>query len=785
MRIIPTSVVALLLLASSDEARRIARKEQSQPMISSSSLFTCNEPFMIPAQYIDLQGNSFAMCLSDPKFHRNRLIWYIQELNGPYKAIGVAAKQHGSGRFKGTVLPIEQPDNRSGMHADPVRVSVHLDRSSGVISIKPVGDARNVINWTIKPRGFPPGTLKVPTSCGPFLKTLKDPKLIAPLTGAGRSARVCIAHGHGADAFISWGSSAHPGGQLSRGQDDDALGLEGDAEKSFFSLGFVGSDRGVSIDICDGGDDDGVAQRCEMSRLVGHVRKTFIVGDEDTYKVNVGDKSPVKACDLNKKIHKSHKMNKYRKHHMHKHGKHHMHKHHKTHMHHKAHVHKHHKHPRHHHHKHPRHHHLRHHHNHHKQADLVDLDHESRSNALVAKINMIERNIQSILKRSDTPVTPRPVHHRRRRKSIRRNVGNEDLSDLEDVIGHADLTDLEDEDFYHKRPRGALIRHQKIHHHHPRRHHHVKQHRVKQCSVQHPLLHPPQKIRQTRPIRPIRPISPPRNNHIQEEEALIGRFNRLNQRLDEVEDEINGTESFVSRKLEAFNDWLNEQKEAWELRAKEFTNFLRQLKENIVYTPKKGESNFISGFGKTLRGTDPEIDTGIVPEKKSNSIFSPFKKAFKSIDNHIVKPGVGAVSGTVHGVTSGTGKLVSGTVNGVSDGVNGISSGVGNTINGSVDLVDGTTRSTLRTAKRTTNGIARNSDRFDFNDDLIESPRESPRKFDSHPRLARSPGIKEAAANPLGPGGPVLPPPAKRTFHHHRREQEQESSVRAAYDYLN
>ena len=167
MRIIPVATLLTLLLTVEAAKRPSGKQRRNAKAISStssSSTFTCNEPFMIPAQYVDLQGNSFAMCLSDPKFHKNRLIWYIQGMNGPYKAIGVASR-HGGDEFEGAVLPIEKPAARSGMHADPVKVKVHLDRASGVISIEPANSSSaSMVNWIIKPNGFPAGTLKVPTS---------------------------------------------------------------------------------------------------------------------------------------------------------------------------------------------------------------------------------------------------------------------------------------------------------------------------------------------------------------------------------------------------------------------------------------------------------------------------------------------------------------------------------------------------------------------------------------------------------------------------------------------
>ena len=891
---IPVTALITLLVNTSDSLATL------QPLLDQDSHlsipdknnnFSCNEPFMIPAEYIDPQGNSFAMCFSDPLFHRKNVIWYIQAMTGSFKAVGVARRK-GAGEFVGTVIPIEQSSNsRSVMNSEPVAVRVHLDRSSGVISVSPRDTEGQLINWVIRPNGFPAGSLKVPESCGRFLKPLKNRKLLSPLTGAGRKSKVCvIPSGHG-DAFISWGHYKH--------HDDhqvDPLALDGGISHKFFSMGFVDVDRGVSIDICDPGNGD--ANRCEMSRLVGHTRKTFVVGsgkddDLEQFKLNNGSNGKYRRDRQNR----------------------------------------------------PKRHHRRH-------------AHEVRSEALIKRIEMIERDLNSILQQSEVDNVDRPVtrrhrknhrhrgshSHRKSHSHRRRRAERNDLVEPTDnlrneatrrdalIDGPADTNQREDiyrrrldnkidhpidrDNVYRQRINENLCSRKLITDEKPvdprryddtvvdetgvfRRHRRRSRSRrnAKQCPV-HPLIRPAEpefKVAAVSPspAQPAPLIHPEIRRHQTES---LHHFNRLHTRLNHLDSQLDQAESIIASRLLAFNRWLHRQRLGIEDRAKDFVDYLARLKADVVYTPKstkktkkhKKSHNFFKKLGRTFHGTkksDKDLFDGNDDDNTSNrhSIFSSLKDTTKKVTDSTVNLAKGTVGtaenildGTVGGARNvldttvngagnvldstvgGAGNFVGNTVGGTRNILDNTVNGAGNlisapvavtgnildktvsttgnvldtTVNGAGNILDrtvngagnlisapvaatgkildttvgttgnildttvGTASNLVSSSARTVGSVAAGtvnavtdttgslidpivrpvappravavSDRFDLNDDLLPPARAS---------LARAPDYRVAAADPLGPGGPVLPPPAVAKY--------KNDPIRDAIDYLN
>lgn len=704
--------------------RKSTRKNQNNNNNNNNSSdrnFTCNEPFMIPAEYIDNSGNHFAMCLSDPRYHRRRIIWYIQDTNGSdYKALGVAVGK-GGGNFVGTVVPIQLPEAGSGMHADPVSVRVHLDRRAGVVTVQPINKGTTggkLINWIIKPNGFASGSLRVPDSCGPFLTTLKNPALLAPLTGAdGKDSTVCILHGSKADAFISWGSFKH--------DDDhtkiDPLAIDGGIDPKFFSVGFVGSDRGVSIDICDHGDNDAV--RCEMSRLVGHARKTFIVGDT----------SAVIKAKKHKKVKKVKKVKKHKKVKKVK-----------------------------------------------KQQDESSSDEgefcniaapsrkvgNNRPNTdLVKKIDTIEHDLRTILARaevhSDLSDVEAEDRGERRRKDRREHERENRREDRREVRRESKREDKHED--RHKRRHHLLSRHPKVHHHHrhsdisasdiDNHHHHhphcpppIRKHRVKHCAVQHPLLHP-------RPIAPsVNPAAPApiaqmtHTNSLARahESRLMHRMRHMHRRLDYIDVQITRAESILARRFASFARWLRRQKLKMTDTAREFVNHLEELKRSVVYAPKsKTEHKLIKDVGKVFR-------------KGTKSIGSVVKAPVAVIDTNLIDPIKENVVDPVVSETSIKSNLNDSKTN-----------VVGKTLNSATNFVSGTT---FKSVNR--------NDRFDFNDDLLPP---------SGTQLARAPSPLTNPLGPVGPvlPPPAVKTFKNSKKEINEEDQDQDQSLRDAIEYLN
>ena len=693
------------------------------------------------------------MCLSDPRFHRKRIIWYIQEntSGSDYKAVGFGNSK-GGGDFVGKVIPLQQPGVGSGMHADPVKVRVRLDRRSGVVSVKPVHGGGKAVNWIIRPDGFAPGSLRVPESCGPFIETFKNPKLLAPLTGADKKdSIVCLVRGKGADAFLSWGSFKHDSKD-----DPDPLAIDGGIEPKFFSVGFVGADRGVSIDICDPAGDDAV--RCEMSRLVGNTRKTFIVGDGR----RVSDRNEIhrKKNHFDSRKHKHSNAHKHfddheysdsdddRKHFKRRHNSHHK---------------------------------------EHAQRPHAKA-HATRSDALVKKIDIIERDVQSILahatkKRAEEKHTVKHAKKNVKKHQKKQDLVESDQSDLEDAVDNSfhhlndrhgmkhvkkhikkqDLaeSDLEDTvDNSHFNDRHGMkqhVRHRNrgICSSHPLP---VRKHRVQHCPVQHPLL---------RPFAPVKEYS-----SIPRQEAdLISRFRRLHRRLERLDGQVDRTESAIFRRFTTFTRWLADQKSKMTTRATEFADYLAKLKENAVYaTPssKKAENRFIAGIGKTLRKgknmlragknsavkvlktpeniIDPIKEDVINPIKED--VFDPIKeKAVDPIKEKAVDPVVQETDIVIDT------KILSDAIKGTRKASNSTANSISNEFQSLNSLTAFDPLPSASSAR---------SHHFDFNDDLIP-PSKGP-------------------INPLGPVGPVLPPPAVKTF---KNDQVDQNARDAAIEYLN
>ena len=231
--------------------------------------FTCNSPYMVLATYTDLVGNDFIMCFTN---RNDRALWYIQELKGSYKALGHASK-HGN-ELIGDVVPIELPFRGSDMHASPVKVSFNLDMINFKVVVKPLNGIGMSIDWKLAPSGIEAGTLIVPRTCGPFLKPVHDPSALAPLE---HYSTACVLPGEnpGQDAFISWGS-------YKKDLHNHSAPFYRDEMSKYFSVGFIGHDHGIVIDICDPHNPE--AQRCELNVLNGVKDSENLKYDHELYK---------------------------------------------------------------------------------------------------------------------------------------------------------------------------------------------------------------------------------------------------------------------------------------------------------------------------------------------------------------------------------------------------------------------------------------------------------------------------------------------------------------------
>lgn len=689
--IIPITALVTLLLNTSESFAKA-----TDTAIANN--FTCNEPFMIPAEYIDNEGNSFAMCFTDPRFHHKNVIWYIQAMSGPFKAIGVAKKQ-GAHEFTGTVIPIEQPGKRSGMHADPVEVNVRIDRSSGVITVNPSENNGKSVNWIIRPNGFPTGSLKVPQSCGPFLKPLRDTRILAPLTGADSNAKVCLVPGIEGDAFISWGDYKNTVNDL------DPLALDGGITNKFFSVGFVGTDRGVSIDICDPGNDD--ANRCEMSRLVGHSRKTFVVGSShDAEKRESGKKN--KLVGDTSEYRESHDIPE------------------------EAQI-KPHRQPR-------------------QQPNKHE--HQIRSDTLIERIEMIESDILSILK----DVKPEKRHKKKKHREDLDNDRQQEKDKVResDSDSDNDLKEYKEKSHHRKKINNSHCDlqdntekpHQKHHrkntnnshcdlqeykekpHHKAHTHHkkHCKHHKrpakpetdsdieepcpchlkdiepvpVKECPV-HALLHPsrddePISHAPQEPVAKSHLISPPVHPEIQRGQIdTLNRLNRLHLRLNRLDAKLNFVESIIATRLDAFNRWLIEQKRAMQSRAANFTNFLAQLKRDTVKTPKSAKNKFLSSLSRTIRKAKRSTE-GLF--EGSDSELAAIKRSVVSFEGQVgakIKDTLGTATSSLGNTVNSAGSFVGGTVRSAEglagNAVNSVEGLAGKAVNSSGNLVGGAVNS--------------------------------------------------------------------------------------------
>lgn len=774
---------------------------------NSDSYFTCNEPFMIPAEYIDEKGNSFAMCFSDPRFHHKNIIWYIQGMSGSFKAVGVA-HNIGNQEFVGTVVPIEQPSDLSGMHADPVAVTVRLDRIAGVISVDPNETTGKLINWIIRPNGFPSGSLKVPKSCGPFIEPFENGNLLAPLTGATHKSTVCVIPSSKGDAFISWGHYKHP--------DDDKRDItldDGYAHK-FFSVGFVGADRGVSIDICDPGNGD--ANRCEMSRLVGHTRKTFIVGTEKDADAGKDLVKPGRGHDL------------------------------------------------------PRRH-----------------EHEIRSDALINRIDLIERNIKSILvgskaknvvrrtrrrrdEKIDRPIEEvEPLRHPRRRHSRSKDLfqcPSQKLGHKRDFLSKGSPAKHRRHDYPTETSDDENILNRNIHKiHRPNRRdeiisdpvdpmeksrrRHIRDELIdrpiekyrrkradrlvdrpaeiirgdnycplygaarvnrpvkrarkvavvadpapvarrhdKNCPV-HPLLHPHRPVASEvnspspaipPPVLKSAPVINPNIYHL--EADTFSHYNRLHARLNRLDHRLDDAENIIANHLVAFKNWLSQQQAAMEDRGRDFIDFLAALKADVVYSPPKSKKkrNFFRKIGKSIRKVSKSA--GNIVESTGDSV----KKTAVKVKHVVADPAAdlvkdtAATTGHVLNKTVATGgNVLHDTAHTAKNVAKSPLSSVGKdpvdpakhavtakTVKHVADtpVVDPATPRQIAPARALTV-----SDRFDLNDDLLP------------PARAAMVSGPNQGVDPLGPVGPVIPPPAIRTFERNRNSDP----VRDAIDYLN
>ena len=120
------------------------------------------------------------MCISDPKFLKTGIIWYIQGLSGSsYKALGVAKRKEAP-LSSVEVVPIEEPAAGGGMHADPVAVRVTLDREAGVISVSPIQQRWSPGQLDDQAERVPFWQSRCPWNLRPVRQTLPDGKLLNP-----------------------------------------------------------------------------------------------------------------------------------------------------------------------------------------------------------------------------------------------------------------------------------------------------------------------------------------------------------------------------------------------------------------------------------------------------------------------------------------------------------------------------------------------------------------------------------------------------------------------------
>ena len=281
--------------------------------------FACNAPFMLPALHTDATtGRQLVLCISDPRYQRKRLVWYVQGRTDRFKAFGAAipsAEKGGDAHvYVGEMVPMEMArhnglDGEDATHdllSEPTPVSISIDRDAQSIQMQSLRAGGSSLHWTIVPHGFPAGTLQVPRTCGPYLLPLHPPDQIAPVTGAQRALTCLIRVDFGAQhfAYVSWGyykrQPEHP--QLDLDSHMDAsVDFQMDASvhprmnrhaqsnrrhvhttqqppcaatRLYFALGFVGPQDGVSVDLCD--PEAGRLRRCQLSVVANQERRTYV-----------------------------------------------------------------------------------------------------------------------------------------------------------------------------------------------------------------------------------------------------------------------------------------------------------------------------------------------------------------------------------------------------------------------------------------------------------------------------------------------------------------------------